>query len=218
MAATVDALLPLSLLEAVRTVDRPVVDPETEFVAELRNKRLGLSDTVNAQIRRYADAVRRSQRLGVEDAVALARLIGRRPDAEAVFRIAGEYFAERAYETLPSTTRRFVRSLPGLLARPLALRQLRRLARRYFAGSIARTGSSLVLEVPAPVTVTSAAPSVGCTYYESGLRGLLRLLVGADGQVEHVRCVDRAEGRCQWRAEWWRGRGAPSADPSNPSD
>ena len=45
MAEMVDPLLPLSLLEAVRTVDLPEGDLEAEFVAELRNKRLGLSDT-----------------------------------------------------------------------------------------------------------------------------------------------------------------------------
>ena len=62
MAATVDPLLPLSLLEAVRNVDTPQGELEAEFVAELRNKRLGLSDTVHAQIRRYVEAVRKEQR------------------------------------------------------------------------------------------------------------------------------------------------------------
>ncbi|MGZ8456930.1 MAG: hypothetical protein ACXWZ4_10060, partial [Gemmatirosa sp.] len=80
MAAPVDALLPLSLLEGVRAVDRPIDDPETEFVAELRNKRLGLSETVLAQIRRYTEAVRRGQRAAPADVAALARLIDRRPD------------------------------------------------------------------------------------------------------------------------------------------
>jgi hypothetical protein len=202
MAATVDALLPLSLLEAVRDVDRPIVDPETEFVAELRNKRLGLSDTVLAQIRRYTDAVRRSQRLSSEEAIALARLIGRRPDAEQVFRAAGTYLAGRAYETIPKAMRRIVRALPRFVARPVALLQVRRVARRYLSGTVARTGASLVLEVPAPVTSPDGSPSAGCTYYESGLRELLRLLVGSEGAVEHVRCAARAEGRCQWRAEW----------------
>jgi hypothetical protein len=212
MVGTVDALLPLSLLEAVRAVDRPVVDPDTEFVAELRNKRLGLSDTVYAQIQRYGEAVRRSQRLGAEEAVALARLIGRRPDADAVFRAAGRYLAERAYETVPSMTRRIVRRLPGLISRPVALRQVRRMARRYFAGTVVRTGATLVLEVPTPITAAGGPPSVGCAYYETGLGELLRLLVGADGVVEHVRCAERAEGRCQWRTQWWRtahpGQGA----------
>jgi hypothetical protein len=204
MAGTVDALLPLSLLEAVRAVDRPVVDPETEFVAELRNKRLGLSETVHAQIGRYAEAARRSQRPGVDEVIALARLIGRRPDADVVFRAAGRFFAERAYSTIPGPARGIVRRLPGLIARPLALRQVRRVVRRYFAGTVVRNGSSLLLDVPAPVTAMSGAPSVGCAYYETGLRELLRLLIGSDGAVEHVRCADRSEGRCQWRAEWWR--------------
>ena len=204
MAVTVDALLPLTFLEAVRAVDRPVVDPETEFVAELRNKRLGLSDTVQAQIRRYADAVRRSQRAAADEVAALARLIGRRPDAEQVFRAAGMCFAERAYETIPATTRRIVRALPRLVSRPLALRQVRKVARRYFAGTVARTGATLVLEVPSPVTAHAGDHAVGCAFYETGLRELLRLLVGSEGHVEHVRCAGRDEGRCQWRVEWWK--------------
>ena len=56
MLATVDALLPLSLLEAVRNVDT-AERFETEYVDELRNKRLGLSDTVYAQIKRHTEAV-----------------------------------------------------------------------------------------------------------------------------------------------------------------
>lgn len=204
MTGTVDALLPLSLLEAVRDVDRPVVDPDTEFVGDLRNKRFGLSDTVHAQIRRYGEAARRSQRTAAAEVAALARLIDRRPDAEQVFRAAGRLLAERAYETIPSMTRRIVRALPGLVARPLALRQVRRVARRYFAGTVARTGASLVLEVPSPVTASGGADSPGCAYYETGLRELLRLLVGSEGSVEHVRCASRAEGRCQWRVEWAR--------------
>src|SRR5690349_16355436 len=141
MSRTVDALLPLSLLEAVRAVDLPVIDPDTEFVGELRSRRLGLSDTVLAQIRRYTDAVKRSQRTSTEEVVALARLIGRRPDAEEVFRAAGRFLAERAYEKIPGSTRRLVHRMPRLLSRPLALRQMRRLARRYFAGTLARHGA-----------------------------------------------------------------------------
>jgi hypothetical protein len=202
MSRTVDALLPLSLLEAVRAVDLPVIDPDTEFVGELRNKRLGLSDTVHAQIRRYADAVRRSQRTSPDEVAALARLIGRRPDAEEVFRAAGRYLAERAYAKIPGSTRRLVRRMPRLLSRPLALRQVRRLARRYFAGTVARHDGSLVLEIPSPITSLTGRLSTGCAYYEAGMRELLRLLLGTDGAVEHVRCASREEGRCQWSVEW----------------
>lgn len=76
MTTTVDALLPLSLLEAVRNVDSPDDDLDAEFVPELRNKRLGLSDTVYAQIRRYSEAARKHQRAVHDEAVGIARLIG----------------------------------------------------------------------------------------------------------------------------------------------
>ena len=79
--------------------------PDAEFVDELRNKRLGLSDTVYAQIRRYSDAVKRGQRTVRDEAVALAKLIGRRPDAEAVFRAAGRYLANEAYQGISPMTR-----------------------------------------------------------------------------------------------------------------
>ena len=97
MLRTVDALLPLALLEAVRLVDAPDGDLEAELVPELRNKRLGLSETVYAQVRRYAEAVRRAQRIPFEEAVALARLVGRRTDAEVVFRSAGRFLAKEAF-------------------------------------------------------------------------------------------------------------------------
>ena len=202
MAATVDPLLPLSLLEAVRNVDTPQGDLEAEFVAELRNKRLGLSDTVHAQIKRYGEAVRRQQRPMQDGAVALAKLIGRRPDAEAVFRSAGRHLAKEAYLTLSATARRTILILPSLLARPLALRHARRIAARYFDGTIRRVGNYLMLEVPESVTIDTAPRADGCTYYEAGLRELLRLLVGGGATVEHVRCASRGEGQCEWRAEW----------------
>ncbi len=204
MVASVDALLPLSLLEAVRGIDTPEGDFETEFVPELRNKRFGLSETVYAQIRRYSDAVKRHQPTSHEEAVALARLIGRRPDAEAVFREAGRLLAQASYVTVSPLMRRVLRAMPGLVSRPIALGRTRRLARRYLRGSVSRRGSSLLLEVPHSVTADAAPRAAGCAYYETSLREILRLLTGAASAVEHVRCSARGEGSCQWRAEWSR--------------
>lgn len=202
MLATVNALLPLSLLEAVRTIDRPSDAMETEYVEELRNKRFGLSDTVYSQIRRYTEAVKRGQRTAQDDAVALARLIGRRPDAEEVFRAAGRHLARQAYGTISPIRRNVLRTLPSMLARPLALRSMRRIAHRYFGGTVRRVGSSLLLDVPRSVTVGAGPGSTGCTYYESALATLLRLLIGSVGAVEHVHCAGRGEGTCEWRADW----------------
>jgi predicted hydrocarbon binding protein len=202
MSETVDALLPLSFLEAVRNVDSPVEDFEAELVSDLRNKRLGLSDTVYNQIKRFTDAVKRNQRATHEEAVALATLLGRRPDAEAVFRAAGRHLAAESYQTIAGSTRRFLLMLPSLLSRPIALRHARRIGKRYFDGRISRVGSHVYLEVASSVTREAAPRSIGCTYYEAGLKELLRLLVNSVGAVEHVRCASRGEGACAWRAEW----------------
>jgi hypothetical protein len=202
MLATVDALLPLSLLEAVRNVDTPNDDPEAELVDELRNKRFGLSDTVYTQIRRHAEAVKKGRRTAQEETVALARLIGRRPDAEAVFRAAGRFLAREAYQTLSPVTRQVMLVMPTLVARPLAFRRAKKIAHRYLNATLRRVGSYLLLEVPRSVTLNSAPGNVGCAYYEAAVRELLRLLIGAVGGVEHVRCGSRAEGTCEWRADW----------------
>jgi predicted hydrocarbon binding protein len=202
MLATVDALLPLSLLEAVRDVDTPEGVLEAEFVDELRNKRFGLSDTVYTQIKRYSEAVRRNQRTAQDEAVALARLIGRRPDAEAVLRAAGRHLAQVAYMTVNPMTRALVKVLPSFIARPMALRRVRRLAQRYLNANVRRVGMYVLLEVPRSVTVGVAPGSTGCAFYEATLRELMRLLVGVTGAVEHTRCAGRGEGACEWRADW----------------
>jgi len=202
MLATVDALLPLSLLEAVRNVDTPSDQLDTEYVGELRNKRLGLSDTIYAQIKRHTDAVKRGHRTGQDESIALAKLIGRRPDAEAVFRAAGRFLARESYHTISPVTRKMMRLLPSSAARPLALRHARKIATRYLNGNVRRVGSFLLFEVPRSITLGTAPGTVGCTYYESSLRELLLLLVGSIGAVEHVRCSSRGEGGCEWRADW----------------
>jgi predicted hydrocarbon binding protein len=207
MPDTVDALLPLSLLEAVRSVDAPQDDQETELVPELRNKRLGLSETVYAQIRRYSAAAKKKERTPQDEAVALARLIGRRSDATEVFESAGRILARESLATTSAMTQQIILVLPSILARPLALRQARRIAIRFLNGTMTRVGSALVLEVPVSVTLDSAPNERGCAYYESVLRELVRLLVGGTGAVEHVRCTSRGEGTCEWRAEWRSGGG-----------
>jgi predicted hydrocarbon binding protein len=203
MLAAVDALLPLSLLEAVRQADTPDQEElDAELVDELRNKRLGLSDTVYAQIKRYTDANRRRQRIAPEETLALARLVGRRPDAEEVFREAGRYLAREAYKTISPTLRSMLRGLPSIFARPLALRRVRMLSARYLNGQVRRLGSAVLLEIDHPVTAGAGPSSAGCLFPDSFLRELLHLLIGSTGSVEHVRCTTRGDARCEWRADW----------------
>jgi hypothetical protein len=203
MLAAADALLPLSLLEAVRQADTPSQEElDAELVDELRNKRLGLSETVYTQIRRYTEAMRRRQRIAPDEALALARLVGRRPDAEEVFREAGRFLAREGYKTISPTFRGMLRGLPSIVARPLALSRVRTLSARYLNGQVKRVGSALLLEIDHPITAGAGPGAVGCLYPESFLRELLYLLIGSTGAVEHVRCRSSGESRCEWRADW----------------
>jgi hypothetical protein len=203
MTGTVNAIVPLSLLEAVRSVDIPEgEDIDVEYVQEHRNKRLGLSDTVIAQIRRYKDAMKRNQPIAIHEAAGISRLIGRRPDAESIFTRAGTIVANRIYQLISASRRQIIHLLPGFLARPLAFRQVKKAGEKYLGASVRRVGSSIVLGVKESVTHETAPKGIGCLYYESALRELLKLLVNGGGMIDHVHCRERGEDICEWRAEW----------------
>lgn len=209
MPGTVNAIVPLSLLESVRSVDIPEgEDVDVEYVQEHRNKRLGLSDTVIAQIRRYKEAMKRNQPIAIDEASGIARLIGRRSDAEGIFVRAGDIVANRVYEMISATRRQIIHLLPGFLARPLAFRQVKKAGGRYFGASVRRVGASIVFGVKESVTLGSAPRALGCLYYESALRQMLKLLVNGGGMIDHVRCREKGEDTCEWRAEWRAVKGS----------
>lgn len=172
----VNPLCPLSLLEAVRDADRPEGFEEAEYVPELLNKRLGTTDTVYTQIRRYSEAVRRGHPVSGDEVVALARLIARRPDARAIFTAAGVTAARAAYDRLSGAMRTLVRILPGFAARPLARRQARKLLRRYFGVTTRRAGQRLEIDVPRAAPLVNPGGDVGRAFYDAALDELLRLL------------------------------------------
>mgnify|MGYP001600549817 FL=1 len=157
---SVDPLVPLSLLEALREADRPDGDGEAEYAPEFLNKRLGITDTIYAQIRRYNEAAKRGQPVPEAEVVALARLMGRRPDAIELFRNAGIATARAAYGRLSPIKRGSVNLLPRIVARPIARRQAQKLLARYFGAVLNRSGPVLRMDVPvhAPVSAGSYEP------------------------------------------------------------
>jgi hypothetical protein len=200
MSTTVDARLPLSLLEAVRVVDTPEGDVEAEYIEELRTKRLGLSETVYAQIKRYSAAVHRNERTVRTEAAALARLIGRRTDAHRVFESAGSMLAREAVETVSMWRRSAMRRLPGMWARPLALSAVKQLSRRYLDARLERVGGNVVLSVPDPVTI-EGSPVAGYAFYASAFATLLEELTGVPAVVTRI---DGTHAGQRWNAVWGR--------------
>ena len=172
----VDPLVPLSLLEAVREADRLDGQDDAEYAQEFLNKRLGTTDTIFTQIRRYSEAARRGQPIPGEEVVALARLIGRRPDAIELFRSAGVATSRAAYRRLSAVKRGSVNLLPRVVAKPMARRQAGKLLARYFGASLHRSGNVLSMKMPptAPLSIGAAEP--GREFYDSALHELLTLL------------------------------------------
>src|SRR5918994_629125 len=133
---TVPALIPLSLLEAIRNLDTPVEDGLEELAEEIVVRRLGLSPTVAAQIQRYRHAAERGGSVEVDETVSVLRLIGRRVDAALVFADAGRRAARYAARGRGGSSRTLLKLSPQKVARRLALRSAARVARRAFGGDL----------------------------------------------------------------------------------
>ena len=202
MSQPVNARIPLSLLESIRRIDTPQDQTDTEYVPELRNKRLGLSDTVYSQIRRYNEAMKRGQKIPFAEAEGLGTLIGRRPDADELFRSAGFILANDIYESIAAPTRSSISVLPRFASLPMALKQLVSIGEKYFGGSVEKNGSFVTLRVADSVTVNGSPNSAGCAFYGVAFGELIRLLTGAEAPVDHIQCTARGDETCEWRAEW----------------
>ena len=94
--------------------------------------------------------------------------------------------------------------LPSLLARPLALREARRIAQRYLNGNIRRVGGLAHARDAGIRHGGQRAQGTRLRVLRVGAAGARPAAGRGAGAVEHVRCVARGEGVCEWRAEWRR--------------
>jgi len=188
---TVPALIPLSLLEAIRNLDTPVEDGLEELAEEIVTRRLGLSPTVAAQIQRYRQAAEREGRVYLDEAVSVLRLVGRRPDAALVFADGGRRAARYA-----ARGRRAPR--PGL-ARRMAQRAAAGIARRVFGGELRPGPEGSEVRMAEPLSVLALPDGAACAFYGAAYGELLRLLTAFEGAMLHERCRSRADDACVWR-------------------
>lgn len=198
--SAVQAVIPLSLLEAMRNLDTPIDDGLNELAQEMVSKRLGLSHTVAAQIERYGQAASRDEPVPLEEAVSVFRLVSRRADATLVFADAGRRTARHAARGVRAALRAVLRAGPAQVRRRLGVRTAARIARRVLGAELmpdrvlaeARLGDSLA-------TLAGAA-GPGCYFYGAAFAELLRLLCGFEGAMVHDRCRANGDAACQWRA------------------
>jgi hypothetical protein len=202
-APSVSPVFPLLLLETMRDLDRPTELLEDEDISTSLPRRLGLSEVVRTQIRRFEGEVRNRRPQMASQVEDLIRLVIRRPDAEEIFVAAGRSVARRFYDERPGWLRAFFRFLP----RALALLAAQRAGRRMFGELVGPTAirmSRRPVSLRIDATLTSRADPGGaaCGFYSGAFGELLQLYTGRRYRVLHPHCACRREGAlCEWTVE-----------------
>jgi len=197
---TVPAIIPLSLLEAIRNLDTPVEDGLEELAGEIVVRRLGLSPTVAAQIQRYRAAAQKDGAVGADEVISVLRLVGRRPDASLVFADAGRPAARYAARAHGRSALTLARVSPGGLGYRLALRSAGRLARRVFRGELRARPYTSEVRMADPLSIMALPDGAACSFYGAAYGELLRCLAGYEGAMIHEHCRSRGDETCVWRS------------------
>ncbi|MFL5519722.1 MAG: hypothetical protein ACJ8B6_02215 [Gemmatimonadales bacterium] len=197
-APTIPALVPLSLLEALRNLDTPLEDGLPELSPEVVAKRLGLSGTVAAQIERYQEGMEREEPVPRAEAVGVFRLVGRRPDAALAFADAGRRAARHAARGAGSA-HALARVAPAGFTRTLGLRAARKVASKRFEAELRAAGAVIEARIASSLSIEALPDGGACTYFGALFAELLRCLGGFEGAMTHDRCRARGDQLCAWR-------------------
>jgi hypothetical protein len=196
---SVAALIPLSLLEAIRNLDTPVEDGLDELAEEIMVRRLGLSPTVAAQIQRYRQSASRGPGVELDEAVSVFRLVGRRPDAPLAFADAGRRAARYAIKSKGRSARPLFTLSPASVTRRLAFRKIARVAETIFGGSLESSSQDVEFSMRNPLSIIALPGGEACPFYGSTYLEMLRALTGFEGALIHVQCQSRGDAECRWR-------------------
>lgn len=196
---TIPALIPLSLLEAIRNLDTPVEDGLDELADEIVVRRLGLSPTVAAQIQRYRETAQRRGTVDQDEIISVFRLVGRRSDAPLVFADAGRRAARYAARGRGRSSRTLARLSPRAFAHRIALRSVARLAREVFGGELQARSLPLEIRMREPLSIAALPGGEACLFFGSAYLELLRCLTGFEDALLHERCRSRGDSACLWR-------------------
>ncbi len=190
----VSAAVALALLEVMRSQDLPDEILHEEDVSITIPRRLGLSDVIDNQIRRYREEARKGARITDQDLRDLVGLVIRRPDADEVFMKAGARLAE----TEPSKRAAI---LPGSVSYALARRRVRKRIKALFGRRLGRfEPGPFLLGSSDPLLVWSDPGGDACSLVSGLCQAVLSAYLGRRLPVLHEGCMTRGAQRCTWRA------------------
>lgn len=175
----------LSILEAMRSQDRPEEYLTEEDPTVTLPRRFGLSDVIGSRIRYYEQAVRKKSRVASAEINDLVALVVRRPDSDQVFRWSGRALVDRLGG--PRRYRRVMKK--GLLGR-LARRRLSKDLAQMFGGSIGTfEAGSLTFVSRDPLFLETDPGGDPCNLVSGVLEAILSRDAGEPVKVSYVREV-----------------------------
>ncbi|HEU5219367.1 MAG TPA: hypothetical protein VFU23_11945 [Gemmatimonadales bacterium] len=196
----IHALIPLSLLEAIRNLDTPLDDGLNELAGETVSKRLGLSNTVAQQIERYKESVDDNGVVPADEAISVFRLVGRRPDAALVYADAGRRAARYAARAAGFGTKVLLGVSPRPLRRRLGAKSAAQAAKKLLGVQLDVRPDGFEVRLVESLATAAGFPGTGCYFYSAVIAELLRLATGFEGAMVHERCHARGDDHCFWRA------------------
>lgn len=196
---SITPVFPLLVLEALRDSDRPAEVLEGEDVTSSLPRRLGLSDVVMVQIRRFQGEVKARRLQRAADVEDLIRLVIRRPDAEEIFHEAGRRVARQAWAERSGVVRGALRFSPHPVARLAAARAGRRLL-RVLTGpqGVSLRRWPVELRIHDSLTARADPGGAACIFYSGVLEEVLQLYTGRAYRAHHTRCEARGDEVCEW--------------------
>ena len=200
--ATITPLFPLILLETLRDRDRPEEVLEDEDLTVSLPRRLGLSDVVGVQIRRFQEEVRNKRLQSTPQVIDLMRLVVRRPDAEEIFTEAGRRIARHNWGQRTSTMRGVLRVMPNPIPRIAARRAARRMFRQIVGDSHLSVGRwPVFVRLRNSLSARVDPNGSACAFYAGAFDEIMQLHTGKSYRVVHTECASRGADACQWTVE-----------------
>jgi hypothetical protein len=193
------AALPLALLAATRSHDRPSEVLEDEDLSISLPRRLGLSSVIVTQIQRYETAARSGKKVSHDEFVNLLKLVLRRPDAEPILRETGALVAQRQFEKVSPSWLKLLRILPRAVVYAAIRRAARRLLRNI-SGSDEVTvhGNPVRAQIKKPAAANLEPAGIGCALYGAAFEELASLYLNKRANVRPTRCASKDGDLCEW--------------------
>ncbi|MSR35242.1 MAG: hypothetical protein EXR95_01185 [Gemmatimonadetes bacterium] len=189
----ISALVALTLLEVIRQQDLPTETLESEDTTHTMPRRLGLSDVIDRQIRRYREEARKRGRITDDEFRDLVRLVIRRPDSEEVFFHTGSLLA--GDDSPPG----WWKGLPSSFGYGLARRRVRRRLLKLFGRRVGGFAAGLfTLEARQHLFIEGDPGGDACQLVTGFAQTVLQRYCGRRSRVVHSLCQGRKDPLCRW--------------------